>query len=112
MLPYTLRDPFRLSHYSSEAYRALWANAGVYLDMLQEQTDTALLDIIMPGSQEYHTAIEQMWGSAQGGTAPEQAAADANAAFNAITDRIGRDAQRTAYQEYLKLGNVYPDTPA
>ncbi len=112
MLPYTLRDPFRLSHYSSEAYRALWGNAGEYLDMLQTQTDTALLDIIMPGSQEYHTAIEQMWGAAQGGTAPEQAAADANAAFNAITDRIGRDAQRTAYQEYLKLGNVYPDTPA
>ncbi|MEZ4561468.1 MAG: extracellular solute-binding protein [Thermomicrobiales bacterium] len=112
MLPYTLRDPFRLSHYSSEAYRALWANAGEYLDMLQSQTDTALLDIIMPGSQEYHTAIEQMWGAAQGGTAPEQAAADANAAFNAITDRIGRDAQRTAYQEYLKLGNVYPDTSA
>ena len=112
MLPYTLRDPFRLSHYSSEAYRALWANAGEYLDMLQEQTNTALLDIIMPGSQEYHTAIEQMWGSAQGGTTPEQAAADANAAFNAITDRIGRDAQRTAYQEYLKLGNVYPETPA
>lgn len=112
MLPYTLRDPFRLSHYSSDAYRALWANAGEYLDMLQTQTDTALLDIIMPGSQEYHTVIEQMWGAAQGGTAPEQAAADANAAFNAITDRIGRDAQRTAYQEYLKLGNVYPETPA
>ena len=110
MLPYTLRDPFRLSHYSSEAYRALWDNAGEYLDMLQEQTNTALLDIIMPGSQEYHTAIEQMWGAAQGGTAPEQAAADANAAFNAITDRIGRDAQRTAYQEYLKLGNVYPES--
>jgi multiple sugar transport system substrate-binding protein len=109
MLPYTLRDPFRLSHYSSEAYRALWPNAGEYLDMLQQQTDTALLDIIMPGSQEYHTAIEQMWGAVQGGTPAEQAAADANAAFNAITDRIGRDAQKAAYQEYLKLGNVYPE---
>jgi multiple sugar transport system substrate-binding protein len=77
--------------------------------MLQEQTDTALLDIIMPGSQEYHTAIEQMWGAVQGGTPAEQAAADANAAFNAITDRIGRDAQREAYQAYLALGNVYPE---
>ena len=109
MLPYTLRDPFRLSHYSSEAYRALWGDAGEYLDTLQEQTDTALLDIIMPGSQEYHTAIEQMWGAVQGGTPAEQAAADANAAFNAITDRIGRDAQREAYQAYLALGNVYPE---
>jgi multiple sugar transport system substrate-binding protein len=109
MLPYTLRDPFRLSHYDSEAYRALWPKAGEYLDMLREQTNTALFDIVMPGSQEYHTAIDQMWGAVQGGTPAEQAAADANAAFNAITDRIGRDAQREAYQAYLALGNVYPD---
>jgi hypothetical protein len=50
-----------------------------------------------------------MWGAVQGGTPAEQAAADANAAFNAITDRIGRDAQREAYQAYLALGNVYPE---
>jgi hypothetical protein len=49
-----------------------------------------------------------MWGAAQGGTPVEQALADANAAFNEITDRIGRDAQKAAYQEYLKLGNAYP----
>jgi len=108
MLPYTLRDPFRLSHYESEAYRALWPKAGEYLDMLEEQSNTALLDIIMPGSQEYHNAIDQMWGAAQGGTSVEQALADANAAFNEITDRVGREAQKAAYQEYLKLGNAYP----
>jgi multiple sugar transport system substrate-binding protein len=108
MLPYTLRDPFRLSHYESEAYRARWERAGEYLDMLRDQTNNALLDIIMPGSQEYHLAIEQMWGAVQGGTPAEQAAADANAAFNAITDRIGRDVQREAYAAYLAVGNVYP----
>jgi multiple sugar transport system substrate-binding protein len=108
MLPYTLRDPFRLSHYESEAYRAIWPKAGEYLDMLEEQTNTALLDIIMPGSQEYHNALDQLWGAAQGGTPVEQALADANAAFNEITDRIGRDSQKAAYQEYLKLGNAYP----
>ena len=108
MLPYTLRDPFRLSHYTSEEYRSKWANAGEYLDMLEEQTNTALFDIIMPGSQEYHTAIDQAWGAAQGGAAPEQALADANAAFNAITDRIGREPQKAAYAEYVKLKNAYP----
>jgi multiple sugar transport system substrate-binding protein len=108
MLPYTLRDPFRLSHYESEAYRAIWPKAGEYLDMLEEQTNTALLDIIMPGSQEYHNALDQLWGAAQGGTPVEQALVDANAAFNEITDRIGRDTQKAAYQEYLKLGNAYP----
>jgi len=76
--------------------------------MLEEQTNTALFDIIMPGSQEYHTAIDQAWGAAQGGAAPEQALADANAAFNAITDRIGREPQKAAYAEYVKLKNAYP----
>lgn len=112
MLPYTLRDPFRISHYESEEYRNAWPNAGAYLDMLEEQTNTALLDIIMPGSQEYHNAIDQLWGAAQGGTPVEQALADANAAFNAITDRIGRDTQKAAYQEYLKLANAYPGEEA
>ena len=35
MLPYALRDPYRLSHYASEEYRARWPNAGEYLDTLQ-----------------------------------------------------------------------------
>ena len=104
MLPYALRDPFRLSHYASEAYRGLWPNAGEYLDTLREQTNTALLDIVMPGSHEYHTAIDQMWGAAQGGTPAEQAAADANAAFNEITDRIGRDAQTSGLRRSTGAG--------
>ena len=35
MLPYALRDPYRLSHYASEEYRGRWPNAGDYLDTLQ-----------------------------------------------------------------------------
>ena len=56
MLPYALRDPYRLSHYASEEYRGRWPNAGDYLDTLEAAADGALLDIIMPGSAEYHTA--------------------------------------------------------
>ena len=60
MLPYALRDPYRLSHFASEEYRARWANAGDYLDTLKAAADGALLDIIMPGSSEYHTALDDI----------------------------------------------------
>lgn len=107
MLPYALRDPYRLSHYASEEYRARWANAGAYLDTLKAAADTALLDIIMPGSAEYHTAIDQAVTAAQGGTPVEDALATGDAAFDEITDRIGRDAQRTAYQEFMTMQGSY-----
>jgi multiple sugar transport system substrate-binding protein len=109
MLEYSLRDPYRLSHYSSPEYRARWANAGDYLDTLKAAADGALLDLILPGSAEYHTAMDQMVTGAQAGTAVEQALADANVAFNEITDRIGRDNQKAAYTEFLKLNGAYYD---
>jgi multiple sugar transport system substrate-binding protein len=107
MLPYALRDPYRLSHYSSEDYRGRWASAGKYLDTLKAAADGALLDIIMPGSSEYHTALDDMVTSAQGGTSVADALATGNSAFNEITDRIGRDAQKAAYADFLALKGSY-----
>jgi multiple sugar transport system substrate-binding protein len=108
LLPYSLRDPFRLSHYSSEEYRGKWPTAGEYLDTLKTAADGALLDVIMPGSADYHTALDQTWGAAQGGTPVDQALADGAAAWNAITDRVGREQAKAAYAEYLKLKGAYP----
>lgn len=107
MLPYALRDPYRLSHFASEEYRGRWASAPDYLETLQAAADSALLDLILPGSAEYMTAIDQAVTAAQAGTDPESALADADAAFNEITDRIGRDAQKAAYAEFLKLKGSY-----
>lgn len=107
MLPYALRDPYRLSHYASEEYRGRWATAGVYLDTLKAAADTALLDIIMPGSAEYHNAIDQAVTAAQGGTDVAEALSTGDAAFDAITDRIGRDAQKEAYAKYLAMKGSY-----
>ncbi|MGI8474974.1 MAG: extracellular solute-binding protein [Thermomicrobiales bacterium] len=107
MLPYALRDPYRMSHYKSEEYRSRWANAGTYLDTLKAAADGALLDIIMPGSSEYHNALDQMVTSAQAGTAVPDALKTGNAAFNDITNRIGRDKQKAAYAEFLKLKGSY-----
>jgi multiple sugar transport system substrate-binding protein len=109
MLPYATRDPYRLSHYESPEYRARWSNAGEYLDTLRAAADVALLDIVMPGSSEYHTALDQLVTGAQAGTPVEQALADANAKFNEVTDRIGREEQKAAYAEFVKLKGAYYD---
>ena len=109
MLPYALRDPYRLSHYASPEYRDRWPNAGAYLDTLQAAADGALLDIIMPGSAEYHTAIDQAVTSAQSGTPVEEALANGNTAFNEITDRIGRESQMEAYENFKALKGSYYD---
>ncbi|MEZ4504302.1 MAG: hypothetical protein R2848_00275 [Thermomicrobiales bacterium] len=100
-------DPYRLSHYASEEYRSRWATAGDYLDTLKAAADTALLDIIMSGASEYNNAIDQAVTAAQGGTSVEDALATGDAAFNEITDRIGRDAQMAAYQEFMAMNGSY-----
>jgi multiple sugar transport system substrate-binding protein len=107
MLPYALRDPYRLSHYASEEYRSRWPSAGEYLDTLSAAADGALLDIVMPGSSEYHTALDQLVTAAQSGTPAEQALADGNAVFNEITDRIGRENQMVAYENFKALKGSY-----
>lgn len=107
MLPYALRDPYRISHYESEDYRSRWEYAGDYLDTLRAAADTALLDIVMPGSSEYHTAIDQMVTAAQAGGDIAETLASGNAAFNEITDRIGRESQKEAYENFKALPGAY-----
>ena len=107
MLPYALRDPYRITHYESEAYRSAWGNAADYLDTLREAADSALIDIVMPGSAEYHNAIDNAVTGAQGGQDVAEALASGDAAFNEITDRIGRDNQKAAYAEFKDLPGSY-----
>jgi len=107
MLPYALRDPYRISHFDSETYRSRWGNADEYLDTLRAAADTALLDIVMPGSNEYHVALDNLVTAAQGGASVEDALGQGNAAFNEITDRIGRESQMEAYQEFIALEGSY-----
>ena len=47
--------------------------------------------------------------SAQAGIDVEQALTEGNTAFDAITDRIGREQQKAAYEEFLALPGAYYD---
>jgi multiple sugar transport system substrate-binding protein len=109
MLPYTLRDPYRLSHFSSDLYRALWPGAADYLRNLNKSANVALLDPIMPGSQDYALALDRMCTAVWAGADPEAALKIAAAEWDAITDHLGAAAQRATYEEFKKLPGSTPD---
>ena len=72
MLPYTLRDPYRMSTYRSQQYRALWPAAKDYLSNLCEAANTGVVDMIMPGWQDYALTIDRMCTAVWGGQAPKR----------------------------------------
>ncbi|SEF06714.1 carbohydrate ABC transporter substrate-binding protein, CUT1 family [Rhizobiales bacterium GAS188] len=109
MLPYTLRDPYRLSTYKSEQYRALWPAAKDYLITLCECSNTAVVDMIMPGWQDYALTIDRMCTSVWGGQDPKAALQGAAAEWDAVTKRLGIDAQKAAYQQFLQIPGSYAD---
>ena len=103
MLPYTLRDPYRMSHYNSPDYRALWPASKDYLSTLCEAANDGLVDMIMPGWQDYALSLDQMCTSVWAGTDPRAALTKAAAEWNTTTDQIGVDVQLAAYQQFRKL---------
>jgi multiple sugar transport system substrate-binding protein len=109
MLPYTLRDPYRLSHYKSDLYRSLWPSAKDYLVNLSNSANAAVLDMIMPGWQDYALAIDRMCTAVWAGSDPKGALKKAAAEWDRTTQKLGVDKQRDAYQQFLKLPGSYPN---
>jgi multiple sugar transport system substrate-binding protein len=109
MLPYTLRDPYRMSTYRSAQYRALWPAAKDYLSNLAEAANTGVVDMIMPGWQDYALSIDRLCTAVWGGQDPEAALKKADAEWDATTKRLGIEAQKAAYEQFLKVPGSYAD---
>jgi multiple sugar transport system substrate-binding protein len=109
MLPYALRDPYRISHFKSSEYRSLWPGADEYLANLNEAANNAVIDLIMPGAADYSTAVDRAVASASGGTDPKRALDAAAAEWDSITQRLGVDKQRDAYNAFLELPGATAD---
>jgi len=108
MLPFALRDPYRLSHYASKEYRELWPHAPEYLDTLKSGAEKGLLDLAIPGAREYEEALDRATVAVYAGTPPKEALDKAAAEWDQVTQRIGVDKQRQAYQEWARKPNAYP----
>ena len=103
MLPYALRDPYRLSHFKSDLYAELFPTAKDYLRNLNASANVGLLDMIMPGWQDYALSIDRMCTSVWAGTDPKAALTTAAAEWDATTKRLGVESQKAFFEEYKKL---------
>lgn len=103
MLPYALRDPYRISHFKSELYGQLFPSAPDYLRNLNDSANVGLLDLIMPGAQEYMLSLDRMCTAVWAGTDPMEALQTAAAEWDVTTEQLGVESQKAFYQEFLKL---------
>lgn len=109
MLPYALRDPYRISHFKSDLYAQLWPDAKLYLANLNNSANVGLLDPIMPGAQDYFVSLDRMATSVWAGADPKTALETAAAEWDATTERLGVDSQKAFYTEFLKLPGATAD---
>jgi multiple sugar transport system substrate-binding protein len=107
-LPYTLRDPFRTSHYESAEYRKLWPDAGAYLDTVKLAGETGLLDLSLLQQDKYDEAMTKAISSLWAGEAPQTVLDTMAAQFDAITEKVGVDKQREVYKAWAAKPGAYP----
>lgn len=107
-LPYALRDPFRESHFTSEEYRSRWPNAGDYLDILKQGSETGLLDLSLIQTDRYEEALRQAISRLWSGEDTREILDDTAEQWDKLTDRIGVDKQKRVYSDWASKPNAYP----
>jgi multiple sugar transport system substrate-binding protein len=112
MLPYSLRDPYRLSHYRSKKYASLWKGASDYLKALCEGANHGVTELIMSGAADYMSSLDRAMTAIYAGK-DVKSTLDATAKeWDAITSKIGVDKARASYLNYLKLTGSTTKTTA
>ncbi len=107
-LPYALRDPFRDSHFTSPEYLAKWPDAKDYLAALQAGANSGLLDLSLLQTDKYEEVLRQMISKLWAGEDPKAIADVAAAEWDAITEKIGIDAQKAVYAGWASKSGAYP----
>ena len=107
-LPYTLRDPFRDSHYTSPEYLSRWPAAKDYLAVLRAGSETGLLDLSLLQTDKYEEVLRQSISKLWAGEDPKAILDKAASDWDAITDKIGVDKQKAVYQSWASKSGAYP----
>jgi multiple sugar transport system substrate-binding protein len=113
MLPYSLRDPYRKSHFTSKKYASLWPGAKDYLKALAQAANDGVIELMMTGAQDYGTAIDRAMTAMYAGRDVQSTLDSTAKEWDAITNKIGVDKARESYLNYLKLtGSTSRNTAA
>src|SRR4051794_31672919 len=100
-LPYTLRDPYRISHYKSKQYASRWPAAKLYLRTLNEAANNSVLDPIMSGAADYANALDRGMTAIYAGKDIKSGLDEVASEWDGVTKRLGEDKQRESWQTFL-----------
>lgn len=107
-LPYTLRDPFRTSHYLSAEYRSRWPDAKDYLNTLKAASERGLLDLSVIQTEKYEEALREGLSRLWGGEDPQKVLDEIARRWDQTTEKIGVERQRAAYAAWAARPGAYP----
>jgi multiple sugar transport system substrate-binding protein len=107
-LPYALRDPFRESHFTSEEYKSRWPAAPDYLAALKAGAISGLLDLSVIQTDRYEEALRQGISRLWAGDDPHTILDETAANWDSITEQIGVENQKAAYEAWASKPNAYP----
>jgi multiple sugar transport system substrate-binding protein len=107
MRPLGLRDAFRVSHYESPEFQALWPTAPDYLSVLRKGGEEGYADLAILETYKYWDSMGRAVVAAIGGKDPKQALDDLAAEWDGLTEQIGVDRQRAAYLDWSSKASAY-----
>ena len=107
-LPYSLRDPFRSSHFTSPEYLARWPDAKDYLAILEQGAETGLLDLSLLQTDKYDEALRHAISRLWLGDDPKAILDAAAAEWDAITETVGVARQNAVYADWAAKSGSYP----
>ncbi len=107
-LPYTLRDPFRVSHYTDAEYLNRWPDARDYLSTLKLASETGLFDLSLIQTDKYEEALRQGFSRLWAGDDPKVILDDVAQQWDKITEQVGVKKQRGVYSSWAAKPGAYP----
>lgn len=107
-LPFTLRDPFRTSHYSDPEYLAKWPDAKDYLGTLKRASETGLFDLSLIQTDQYEEVLRLGFSRLWAGEDPKAILDDLARQWDEITQRVGVEKQRAVYSSWAARPGAYP----
>lgn len=107
MRPLGLRDAFRISHYESPEFQALWPTAKDYLVTLRMGGEQGYSDLAILETYKYWDSMGRAVVSAIGGKDPKTVLDDLAKEWDALTEQIGVDRQKAAYLDWAAKPSAY-----
>ncbi len=108
-IPYSLRDPYRTTHFNDKSYRELWTGADDYLDTLQKSSENGLVDLSLLEINLYEKSLNEGLKAAFTKQLTATQALNLIAQqWDQITQAVGVEKQKQYYIEWKNSPFSYP----